>query len=110
MRALRERLESSRRHGIPVLANEVGHAAFMLTERLRELTTTGVPFDAAVAQVRANSIFTTHTPVPAGHDMFPGEHVAGVAAGTRCGTPPASTARSFSTSATTRRSITAPFT
>ena len=47
-----------------------GHAAFMLTERLRECTAKGVNYADAVAQVRANSIFTTHTPVAAGHDMF----------------------------------------
>lgn len=50
-------------------ANE-GHAAFMLIERLRELTTSGVGYADAVAEVRARSIFTTHTPVPAGHDRF----------------------------------------
>src|SRR5215211_1087685 len=50
-------------------ANE-GHAAFMLVERVRELTTKGTPFEEAVRQVRANSTFTTHTPVPAGHDTF----------------------------------------
>jgi starch phosphorylase len=50
-------------------ANE-GHAAFMLVERLRELMAAGVPQADAVAQVRARSIFTTHTPVPAGHDRF----------------------------------------
>ncbi len=50
-------------------ANE-GHAAFMLVERLRELVTTGVSWDDAVRDVRSRSIFTTHTPVPAGHDRF----------------------------------------
>ncbi len=53
-------------------ANE-GHAAFMLLERVRELSMKGVPFGEAVRQVRATSIFTTHTPVAAGHDMFPHE-------------------------------------
>lgn len=54
-------------------ANE-GHAAFMLVERLRELTCGGVPLDEAVPRVRATSVFTTHTPVPAGHDVFtPGQ-------------------------------------
>ncbi|HWH04166.1 MAG TPA: alpha-glucan family phosphorylase [Gemmatimonadales bacterium] len=47
-----------------------GHAAFMLLERLRELTADGVPLAEATRQIRANSIFTTHTPVPAGHDAF----------------------------------------
>ena len=50
-------------------ANE-GHPAFMLIERLRELMAKGVTFRDAVPQVRATSLFTTHTPVPAGHDAF----------------------------------------
>jgi starch phosphorylase len=50
-------------------ANE-GHAAFMMLERARELVLGGSSFDEAVATVRASSIFTTHTPVPAGHDAF----------------------------------------
>ncbi len=53
-------------------ANE-GHATFMLLERLRELQAAGVGFEEAIRQVRARSIFTTHTPVPAGHDTFPTE-------------------------------------
>ena len=59
-------------------ANE-GHVAFMLIERVRELTVQGVPYDDAVRQVRENSTFTTHTPVPAGHDMFPVERVTACA-------------------------------
>lgn len=55
-------------------ANE-GHAAFMLLERVRELTGAGVPFADAVRQVRATSVFTTHTPVPAGHDAFETDHL-----------------------------------
>lgn len=55
-------------------ANE-GHASFMFVERLRELTAEGVPFDDAVRRVRATSVFTTHTPVPAGHDTFPPDDV-----------------------------------
>ncbi len=50
-------------------ANE-GHAAFMLIENLRELLECGTPYAEAVAAVRAKSLFTTHTPVPAGHDIF----------------------------------------
>ena len=50
-------------------ANE-GHAAFMMVERVRELTARGVTFDEATRQVRSRSVFTTHTPVPAGHDTF----------------------------------------
>jgi glycogen phosphorylase len=47
-----------------------GHAAFLLTERIRELVATGMPFDAALEAVAAASVFTTHTPVSAGHDVF----------------------------------------
>ena len=50
-------------------ANE-GHATFMMVERLREYLAEGVELEEAVSQVRARSIFTTHTPVPAGHDIF----------------------------------------
>jgi glycogen phosphorylase len=50
-------------------ANE-GHAAFMFIERMRELLEQGRSLDEARAEVRGHSIFTTHTPVPAGHDRF----------------------------------------
>jgi starch phosphorylase len=56
-------------------ANE-GHAAFMFVERLRELCAKGVPHAEAVALVRAHSVFTTHTPVPAGHDAFSADQVS----------------------------------
>jgi len=59
-------------------ANE-GHAAFMFVERLRELAAGGMPFDEGVRRIRASSVFTTHTPVPAGHDTFPIEDVERVA-------------------------------
>ncbi len=55
-------------------ANE-GHAAFMMVERVREMTSNGIPFDEAVSAVRATSVFTTHTPVPAGHDSFTQEQM-----------------------------------
>jgi starch phosphorylase len=48
-----------------------GHTSFMLLERTRELVKSGLKFDDAAARIRAASIFTTHTPVPAGHDSFP---------------------------------------
>jgi starch phosphorylase len=50
-------------------ANE-GHAAFMYVERLRELLAKGLTLQAAKDEIRASSVFTTHTPVPAGHDVF----------------------------------------
>ncbi|MFT4235022.1 MAG: alpha-glucan family phosphorylase [Microbacterium sp.] len=49
-----------------------GHAGFQGLERIREATADGaLDFDAAVAAGRASTIFTTHTPVPAGIDRFP---------------------------------------
>lgn len=51
-------------------ANE-GHTAFMTLERLREQVEQGASFAEAVQKVQENTIFTTHTPVPAGHDVFP---------------------------------------
>ena len=51
-------------------ANE-GHAAFLMLERLREYRETGLSFEDSIAGVRSSTVFTTHTPVAAGHDMFP---------------------------------------
>jgi starch phosphorylase len=53
-----------------------GHAGFLGLERIRTLVTgadgrPGLPFADALESVRAGSIFTTHTPVPAGIDRFP---------------------------------------
>ena len=48
-----------------------GHAAFIGLERLRELISEqNLEFQEALEVVRASSLFTTHTPVPAGHDAF----------------------------------------
>jgi starch phosphorylase len=47
-----------------------GHAAFLSLERCRELVATGMSFSEAREAVAANSLFTTHTPVPAGNDTF----------------------------------------
>ncbi len=53
-----------------------GHAGFLGLERIRELTEgRGQDFDAALETVRAGTVFTTHTPVPAGIDRFPRELV-----------------------------------
>ncbi|HKR49759.1 MAG TPA: alpha-glucan family phosphorylase [Pseudonocardiaceae bacterium] len=49
-----------------------GHAGFLGLERIRELIHgEGLNFDQALAAVRAGTVFTTHTPVPAGIDRFP---------------------------------------
>ncbi|UCE31751.1 MAG: alpha-glucan family phosphorylase, partial [Burkholderiales bacterium] len=47
-----------------------GHAAFLVLERMRALIARGLEFEAALEAVAANTVFTTHTPVPAGHDHF----------------------------------------
>jgi len=48
-----------------------GHSAFALLERARDLVASGADFQGAVERIRSTSLFTTHTPVPAGHDVFP---------------------------------------
>ncbi len=54
-----------------------GHAGFLGLERIREYTEDdGLPFDAALEAARAGTVFTTHTPVPAGIDRFPRELIA----------------------------------
>jgi starch phosphorylase len=48
-----------------------GHAAFVVLQRIRDLCEQGWSFDTALQEVRRTTVFTTHTPVPAGHDAFP---------------------------------------
>ncbi len=48
-----------------------GHSAFIALERIRELVDKGSSLDEAIAYVQGKTIFTTHTPVPAGSDEFP---------------------------------------
>jgi glycogen phosphorylase len=48
-----------------------GHAAFVVLQRIRDLIDHGESFESALQDVRQTTIFTTHTPVPAGHDAFP---------------------------------------
>ncbi len=47
-----------------------GHTAFMMMERVRHAAARGKTIQEAVDEVRASTVFTTHTPVPAGHDVF----------------------------------------
>jgi starch phosphorylase len=58
-----------------------GHAAFVVLQRIHDLLEHGYSFDAALLEVRRTTVFTTHTPVPAGHDAFPFQlvetHLAG---------------------------------
>ncbi|WP_406487793.1 glycosyltransferase family 1 protein [Streptomyces phaeochromogenes] len=53
-----------------------GHAGFLGLERIHELSYEELDFDAALEAVRAGTVFTTHTPVPAGIDRFDRELVA----------------------------------
>ncbi|WP_066898617.1 glycosyltransferase family 1 protein [Mycolicibacterium houstonense] len=52
-----------------------GHAGFLGVERIRELVAAGLDFDTALTVVRSSTVFTTHTPVPAGIDRFPVEMI-----------------------------------
>ncbi len=58
-----------------------GHAGFVVLQRIRDLIERGSSFDAALDEIRHSTVFTTHTPVPAGHDAFPfhlvEKHLAG---------------------------------
>ena len=60
-------------HGRPVpqvFHTNEGHAGFLGLERISDLIGAGLSFDAALQVVRAGTVFTTHTPVPAGIDRF----------------------------------------
>jgi starch phosphorylase len=48
-----------------------GHAGFLGLERIREYAERGLSFEEAIEVCRAGTVFTTHTPVPAGIDRFP---------------------------------------
>ena len=47
-----------------------GHSAFLLLDLLRRYVANGMSLDEAKEEVRKHTVFTTHTPVPAGHDTF----------------------------------------
>ncbi len=73
VRALRAH---SRITGAPdpeVFHTNEGHAGFLGLERIRELINGGLTFDEALEAARGATVFTTHTPVPAGIDRFPRE-------------------------------------
>ncbi|WP_432034665.1 glycosyltransferase family 1 protein [Streptomyces antibioticus] len=64
-------------HALPeVFHTNEGHAGFLGLERIAELCDDGLDFDSALEAVRAGTVFTTHTPVPAGIDRFDRELVA----------------------------------
>ena len=54
-----------------VLHLNEGHPAFAILERIRERVQRGMSYDEASREVKGTTVFTTHTPVAAGHDVFP---------------------------------------
>ena len=52
-----------------------GHAAFLVLERVRRKVKQGLSYHGALEAVAASTVFTTHTPVPAGHDHFAEEMI-----------------------------------
>jgi glycogen phosphorylase len=73
VRAIRAYCEITSTPAPEVFHSNEGHAGFLGLERIRELVVGGLDFAAALQVVRAGTIFTTHTPVPAGIDRFPRE-------------------------------------
>lgn len=74
VRAVRRFCEITGHPAPEVFHSNEGHAGFLGVERMRELIAhEGLDFDAALEAVRAGTVFTTHTPVPAGIDRFPRE-------------------------------------
>lgn len=77
IRAVRAWSELTGRPAPDVYHTNEGHAGFQGLERMSELIThDGLDFDQALAQVRAGTVFTTHTPVPAGIDRFSRDLIA----------------------------------
>lgn len=82
VRAVRAYCRLADRPAPEVFHTNEGHAGFLGLERIRELGEpperggSGLGFDAALEAVRAGTVFTTHTPVPAGIDRFDRELVA----------------------------------
>ncbi len=60
-------------HDVQVFHTNEGHAGFLGLERIRQRVQGGLTFTEAVEASRAGTVFTTHTPVPAGIDRFPRE-------------------------------------
>jgi starch phosphorylase len=67
-----------------------GHAAFLILERMRGVIKQGLDFRAALEAVASNTVFTTHTAVPAGHDYFADDVIRTYVEGLcrDCGIPP----------------------
>jgi starch phosphorylase len=77
VRALRAYAQLTASAAPEVFHTNEGHAGFLGVERIRELTEgEGLTFDEAVEAARAATLFTTHTPVPAGIDRFSRDLIA----------------------------------
>ncbi len=78
VRALRTYCRISGHPDPEVFHTNEGHAGFLGLERIRELVTlnSNMTFDEALEVSRAGTVFTTHTPVPAGIDRFPMDLIA----------------------------------
>ena len=71
MRAVRAFCEITGHPEPEVFHTNEGHAGFLGLERIRTYAAAGLSFDEALEACRAGTVFTTHTPVPAGIDRFP---------------------------------------
>jgi starch phosphorylase len=76
VRAVRAYCASTGHPEPEVFHTNEGHAGFLGIERIREYVNLGLDYDAALELCRAGTVFTTHTPVPAGIDRFPLDLVA----------------------------------
>jgi glycogen phosphorylase len=76
VRAIRAYCDATGHEAPEVFHTNEGHAGFLGVERIRELVTEqALTVDEALEAVRSGTVFTTHTPVPAGIDRFPRELV-----------------------------------
>ncbi|WP_053712159.1 glycosyltransferase family 1 protein [Streptomyces sp. NRRL B-3648] len=75
VRAVRTYCRLTGHAGPEVFHTNEGHAGFLGLERIAELCADGLDFDPALEAVRGGTVFTTHTPVPAGIDRFDRELV-----------------------------------
>lgn len=73
VRAIKRYVDVTGTPGPEVFHTNEGHAGFLGLERISDLIAEGLSFTEAVQVVRAGTLFTTHTPVPAGIDRFEGD-------------------------------------
>lgn len=70
VRAIKRYVDISQTPAPEVFHTNEGHAGFLGLERISDLISDGLSFPEALQVVRAGTLFTTHTPVPAGIDRF----------------------------------------